>query len=225
MLKVIKIGMLALLCATCIAANAQKKLTEGTITYGLQYNLPADKQAMAAMLPQEYKVNFKGDLSKFMMDMGMFSTLIIYNNLSKETLTLTEVPIQSKKIAVRMNKEQTLKMAEMQGGNKDFEVTATTEKKVIAGYNCTKYVCKDKDSGALINVWATNDVETPANTLTAMFKGINGTPLQFSTSSHGMKMEVTVKSIIEEKVGDINMDIPKEYEIMSFDDLMKQMGG
>jgi hypothetical protein len=225
MLRTLKIGMLVLLCATGIAANAQKKITEGTITYGLKYDLTADKQAMAAMLPQEYKVNFKGDLSKFKMDMGMFSTLVIYNNQTKETLSLTEVPIQSKKIAVRMNKEQTLKMAEMQGRNKDFEVTPTTEKKVIAGYNCTNYICKDKDSGSQINVWATNDVETPANTITTMFKGVNGVPIQFSTNSNGMKIEITVKSIVEGKVDDINMDIPKEFEIMSFDDLMKQMGG
>ena len=225
MLKTIKIGMLALLCATGIAANAQKKITEGTITYGLEYNLPADKQAMSAMLPQEYKVNFKGDLSKFKMDMGMFSTLVIYNNFSKETLSLTEVPIQSKKIAVRMNKEQTEKMSEMQGGNKDYEVTPTAEKKLIAGYNCIKYICKDKDSGAQIFVWATNDVETPINTLTTSFKNIKGMPIQFSTDARGMKVNITVKTITEEKVGDINMDIPKEFEAMSFDDLMKQMGG
>jgi GLPGLI family protein len=225
MLKAIKTSIIAILCLTGLVANAQKKITQGTITYALEYNLPADKEAMAAMLPQVYKMSFKGDLSKFTMDMGMFSTLIIYNNVTKETLSLTEVPIQSKKIAVKMNKEQTQKMAEIQGGNKDFEFTTTTEKKQIAGYNCTKYLCKDKQSGSQTAVWATQDIEIPLNTLTSTFKGVNGVPIQFSTDANGMKAKITIKSIVEESVEDINMVIPKEYEIMEFDDLLKQLGG
>lgn len=225
MIKTIKIAIIALLCTTVLVANAQKKITQGTITYALVYNLPADKQAMAAMLPQEYKMSFKDELSQFKMDMGMFSTIITYNNKNKETLSLTEVPIQSKKIAVKMNKEQTEKMAEMQGGNKDLEITSTIEKKLIGNYNCTKYVCKDKESGSVTEVWATQDVAIPTNTLTTMFKGINGVPIQFSTDARGIKAKITVKSIVEENVGDINMNIPKEYEVMSFDDLVKQMGG
>ena len=124
-----------------------------------------------------------------------------------------------------MNKEQTIKMVEMQGGNKDFEISASTEKKVIAGYNCIKYVCKDKNTGTLINVWATHDLDIPANSLTAMFKGVPGVPLQFTTNAHGMKINITTKTIAEAKVGDINMDVPKDYEVMAFDDLIKQMGG
>ncbi len=225
MIKTLKIGILTLLCAICTTANAQKTINEGTITYGLTYNLPADKQAMAAMLPQEYKMKFKGDLSKFTMDMGMFSTLIIFNNRSKETLSLTEIPIQDKKIAVKMTKEQTEKMAEMQGGNKNYEAIATTEKKVIATYNCTKYTCKDKQTGTQVDVWATAELQIPTNTLTSLFNGVKGVPMEFSSDSHGVKAKITVKAIADEKVGEITMDIPKEFEIMSFDDLMKQMGG
>lgn len=225
MLKAIKISVVALLCSTTFVANAQKKITQGTVTYGLEYTLPADKQAMAAMLPCEYKMSFKDDLSQFKMDMGMFSTLIIYNNATKESLSLTEVPIQSKKIAVKMNKVQTEKMAEMQGGNKDFEVTATTETKKIGNFNCIKYLCKDKESGTQTEVWATQDIHIPANTITTIFKGVAGVPIQFSTDARGMKAKITVKTIVEESVGEINMLVPKEFEIMLFDDLLKQMGG
>ncbi len=225
MLKTIKIAFIALLCTTGITTFAQKKIMQGTITYTLEYNLSPDKQAMTTMLPQEYKMSFKDDLSQFKMDMGMFSTLITYNNRTLETLSLTEVPIQSKKIALKMNKEQTEKMGKMQGGNKDFEITTTTEKKLISNYNCTKYLCKDKESGSVSEVWATQDIAVPTNTLTTMFKGISGVPIQFNTDARGMKAKITVKSIVEENVADINMNIPKEYETMSFDDLVKQMGG
>lgn len=214
-----------LLTASFFVANAQKKIAEGTITYAIEYNLPADKQAMAAMLPQEYKVSFNGSSSKFKMEMGMFSTLVIYNGSTHETLSLTEVPIQNKKIAVKMNKEQTEKMAEMQGTLKDLEISATEETKVINGFNCKKYVCTDKDSGAKMDVWATNDIELPLNSITYNFKELKAVPIQFSSDARGMKSKITVKSISEDKVGDILMETPKEFETMSFEDLMKQMGG
>lgn len=225
MIKNFKIGVVTLICAITTSAIAQKTINEGIITYGLEYNLPADKQAMASMLPKEYTMKFKGDLSQFKMDMGMFSTEIIFNNLTKETLSLTEVPIQDKKIAVKMNKAQTEKLAEMQGINKKFEVTPTSEKKIISSYNCTKYLCKDKETGRQVEVWATSDVKVPFNTLTTIFEGVKGVPMEFSTDSQGMKAKVTVKNIIDQKIEDIKMDIPAEYEIMSFDELLKQMGG
>lgn len=225
MLKTIKITLLALICATSLSLKAQKIITQGTITYSLIYNLPANKQAMAAMLPQEYIVIFKDDLSQFKMDMGMFSTLVIANNNTKETLTLTEIPIQNKKIAVKMNKIQTEKMEEIQGENKNFEITPTTETKLIATYNCKKYVCTDKKTGTQIDVWTTQDIKLPSNTITSSFKNVKGVPIQFSTQAQGMKVKITLKTIVEEKVSDINMAIPKDYESMSFDELITQMGG
>ncbi|TAF46156.1 MAG: hypothetical protein EAZ51_01915 [Sphingobacteriales bacterium] len=225
MIKIFKLAIITAICAINTLANAQKIITEGIVTYGLTYNLPADKQAMAAMLPNEYGMKFKGDLSQFKMDMGMFVTEVIFNNSTKETLSLTDVPFQDKKIAVKMTKSQTEKMAEMQGNNKNFDVTPTTEKKIIATYNCTKYLCKDKETGKVVEVWATTDVQVPANTLTTMFNSIKGVPMEFSTDSQGIKAKITVKAINAQKVEPIKMDIPTGYELMSFDDLIKQMGG
>ena len=168
---------------------------------------------------------FKGDLSKFKMDMGMYSTQVIYNNATKESLSLTEVPMQSKKIAVKMTKEQSEKMQEMQSGEQDYEITATTETKKIAGYNSTKYLLKEKSSGAISEVWTTTEIEIPTNTLTSTIKGVKGVPLEFSTNARGMKSKMTFKGIKEEAVTDINMNIPNGFETMKFEDLLTQMGG
>jgi len=226
MMKNLKLSLVALLClGYALTANAQKTIKEGAITYSVVYDLPPEQQAMAAMLPTEYKVNFKGDYSTFKMDLGMFSTQVIYNVVTKETLSLTEVPMQNKKIAVKMNAEQSKKMQEMQGGEKDLEVKATTETKQISGYNCTKYILNDKISGEASEVWATKDINLPANSLTSSFKEIQGVPIQFSTNAQGMKTKMTLKEVKEEVVADINLTVPTGFETMSFEDLMKQMGG
>jgi Domain of unknown function (DUF4412) len=226
MTKNLKMGLIAFIClGSSFAANAQKTIKEGSITYSVVYDLPPDQQAMVAMLPTEYKVSFKGDMSIFKMDMGMFATQVVYNDATKESLSLTDVPMQNKKVAVKMNKEQGEKMQEMQYGEKDLEVKATTETKLIAGYNCTKYTINDKISNELSEVWATTDLKVPANSLTSTFKGIVGVPVQFSTNARGLKSKMTLKEVKEETVAEINMTVPTDYETLTFDELMKQMGG
>ncbi|MFC5284717.1 hypothetical protein [Pedobacter alpinus] len=225
--KLFKTTLIAIACiGYTFIAQAQKIIKEGTVTYAVEYDLPPDQQSMAAMLPAEFVVTFKGDLSKFNMDMGMYSTSVIYNNATKESLSLTEVPMQNKKIAVKMSKEQSDKMQQMQaGGEKDFDITATTESKKIGGYNCIKYALTEKSSGDKSEVWATTEIEIPSNSLTSTVKGIKGVPLEFSNDARGMKSKMTFKSIKEDAVVDINMTVPDGFETMKFEDLLSQMGG
>lgn len=226
MIKYLKTTLLAAICIGCtFIAQAQKVIKEGIATYTVEYDLPADQQSMAAMLPKEFKVAFKGNYSQFKMDMGMFATSVILDNSTNETLTLTDVPMQSKKIAVRMNQSEAEKMREMQSGEEDYEVTETTETKKIAGYNCKKYTLKDKSEGSETELWATTEIQIPASALTSAIKKIKGVPIAFSNKANGMKTKLTLKSISEEPVSDINLTIPAGYEIMDFKDLMSKMGG
>ncbi|MBD3749498.1 MAG: DUF4412 domain-containing protein [Sphingobacteriales bacterium] len=226
MLKNLKLGLIAFIClGSTVAAKAQKAIKEGTITYAVEYDLPPNQQSMAAMLPTEYKVAFKGELSEFKLDMGMFSTQVIYNDSSKETLSLTDVPMQNKKIAVKMNSEQSQKMREMQGGDKDYDIKATTETKQISGYNCTKYVFTDKGSSDSMDVWATNDISVPVNSVSVALKGLKGVPVQFENNARGVKTKLTLKSISTDPVAEITMTVPDGYETMTFEDLIAQMGG
>ena len=54
MFKSIKTTVVAaILISTAIIANAQKKVSEGTITYGMAYELTPEQQSMASQLPTE----------------------------------------------------------------------------------------------------------------------------------------------------------------------------
>jgi len=226
MIKTVKIGLLAFIClGSSFVANAQKTFKEGTITYTVEYDLPPDQQAMVAMLPTEYKVNFKGDMSIFKMDMGMFATQQVYNQSTKEILSLTDVPMQSKKVAVKMNSEEGQKMQDLQYGEKDYDVKETTETKQIAGYNCKKYIMNDKIANEQNEVWITTDIKLPTNILTANYLKIIGVPVQFSTNARGLKSKMTLKDVKEETVSDINFNVPTGYETLTFEELLKQMGG
>lgn len=226
MIKTVKLGLVAFIClGSTFVAQAQKSFKEGTITYTVEYDLPPDQQAMVAMLPTEYKVSFKGDMSIFKMDMGMFATQQVYNQSSKEILSLTDVPMQSKKVAVKMNSEQGQKMQDLQYGEKDYEIKETTETKLINGYNCKKYIMNDKIANEQSDVWVTTDVKLPTNILTSNYLKIVGVPVQFSTNARGLKSKMTLKEVKEETVADINFNVPSGYETLTFEELLKQMGG
>lgn len=225
MIKQLKITLLLAFCmGYTIVAQAQKIVKEGVAIYSVEYDLPAEQQAMAGMLPKEFKVAFKGNYSMFKMDMGMFATSVILNNLTNETLTLTDIPMQNKKFVVKMSKAEAEKMQGVQPGQEDYKVTQTTETKKIAGYNCTKYLLKDQTEDTDIELWATDEIQIPASALTSTIKGIKGVPIAFSTNAAGMKSKLTLKSISEEPVADINFNIPAGYELMDVEDLMSQMG-
>jgi hypothetical protein len=227
MKKVFKIAILAFICTTTsIVANAQKVFKEGILTYSTNFELPPDQAAMAAMLPSEFVVYLKGNISKHKMDLGMFAVENYHDVATGQNLTLTDVPMQGKKIAVITTKEQTKQIEDLQLGEKDFEVTNTKEIKNIAGYNCTKFLIKDKISGDLSEAWTTTEITVLRTSLTyGLPIGVTGFPVQFSTNMNGVKNTMTLKSIDEKAVVEVNFKIPEGYETMTFEALLKQMGG
>ena len=50
-------------------------------------------------------------------------------------------------------------------------------------------------------------------------------PVQFSTNARGLKSKMTLKDVKEETVSDINFNVPTGYETLTFEELLKQMGG
>src|SRR6476660_7289192 len=81
-------------------AQGPKKVTEGTLTYGVEWNLPEQMKAMASNFPTEIKVHFKGDSSSLKTGSQMYSSTNI-TNLNKEyERLLLEIPMMNKKYSV-----------------------------------------------------------------------------------------------------------------------------
>lgn len=221
-MKNLKLGIIAFLCLATFTAKAQKSITEGSISYNAEYDLAPDQQMAAAMLPKLYTVYFKGDVSKFTMDLGMMNNKIISNIKTNTGLMLMEIPAAGQKIAVKMTPEDKEKQKDKMP---DYTLTKTSETKTINGYKAVKYNAKDKNSAGTVEIWTTNDITTPINNFTEGFKGIEGTPVAFTTDMNGIKVKLTLKEIKQETVTDLDMTIPAGYTEMTMDDLMAMSGG
>ena len=87
MLKSIKTSVLAaILISTAVVAHAQKKVNEGTITYGMTYELSADQQALASQLPAETKFKFSGNISKIEMEQQGATIVFLTDGVQKNGL-------------------------------------------------------------------------------------------------------------------------------------------
>jgi hypothetical protein len=192
-------------------ANAQKTFTEGVVNYTIN----ANGQQMDA------KNFFKGDSSSYQMQQGPATISILSNIKTNSMVIMVDVPVASMKKAAVLTPAD---IEQMKDQEPTFTFTPTTETQTIAGYNCKKVQAKDSKSGSNFDVWITNDVTAPANNLTRYFTGLGGFPVKFTTIQRGQPVQVTLKSITEEKVKPGTFAIPAGYDKITMADL-QSLGG
>jgi len=225
MFKSIKTGVLALLLiSTAAYAHAQKKITQGVITYGIAYEVSKDQQSAidVSSFPTENKLEFNGNFSKLGMEMGPSILTIIKDGGTENALLLIDIPMAQKQIAAKMSKEDVEKQA---GGIKYSDFKATGEKQEISGYKTEKYTYKD-NKGNAYELWATKDITLTPGASNSEFKALKATPIKFTLSQNNVKTVMTIKSIAAQNVGPFTLDIPEGYDVMTMAELEAlQVGG
>lgn len=214
MFKSIKTGILAaILISTAVVANAQKKLTEGTLVYAMEYKVETPGA------PKETKVTFNGDVSRMGIEAGPASIGIFVDQKTGTGLVSVSVPV------AQMLKAAKLSKAEVEEGNpnktKLSDFTATGEKAVVAGYNAEKYTYKN-DKGESYVMWATTELDLPVNIVTSDFRDFKGTILKFSNDN----ATVTLKSISDAKVGALSVTtVPEGFDEITYAEMKAMQGG
>ncbi len=223
MFKSLKTGVLAaILISTAIVAHAQKKITEGTAAYKMEYALTPEQEPMAANLPQESKVKFSGNISKIEIEQGPATITILSDFATNTGLVLIDVPVAQMQFAVKQGKAEYEKARATAPKFSDFK--ATGEKQTIGTYNTEKYTYKD-DKGNTYELWATKDIELPTGFSGEDFKDVKGSLVKYTTFQNGVKTILTLKGVTEEKTGPFNLDVPKGYEVKTMEEIMAMQGG
>ena len=208
----------------CISANsfAQKIISEGVITYKVEWMPPPAAQQMASMFPKELQVQFRADSSAVDTKTNFFSNRVIMNEKTEYLRLLVDMSMANKKYSVIFTPDD---REQMQERSPEFETTATTETKLISGYQAVKYKVKEKKSGQTFDAWFTKDIRVVDNPLTAFYDKNLGVPLDFQSAASGMPVKATVISINESKVPAGIFGASKEYQEITFAELMGMMGG
>jgi hypothetical protein len=224
MFKSMKTSVIALLLlGTAIIAHAQKKMDQGTVVYGMTYELsPEQKSAVdVSVLPAESAVDFNGNFSSIKIESGPALVNIIKDQSTNTAVMLIDVPIAQKQFATKMSKAE---LEQQSGGVKYTDFKATGEKQTIAGLNAEKFTYSD-GKGGNYELWATQDLQLAPGATFSEFSGVKGTPVKVTMLQNGVKTTLTVKSIKDAKVGPFSLNIPTGYEVKTMAELQAMQGG
>ncbi|MFM6975244.1 MAG: hypothetical protein ACKOW2_00130 [Sphingobacteriaceae bacterium] len=213
------LGFIVLFAA--FTASAQQKISEGYISYSLEWNVPPQAQAMAANLPTEAKVYFKGDSASMKVESQMFSTTSILNTKKEYERMLIDVPMMGKKFSVIFSPADQEKMADLMP---QMSLKASAENKAVLGYQASKYTVSESKTNSTFEAWFTKDLDIVANPLSRFYDKSYGFPLEFTSFQNGMSVKAKVKEIKAATVPTGNFSASKDYEEISFDQLMQMNG-
>jgi hypothetical protein len=207
----LKIALGLAFTAVAFSASAQKTYTQGLATYALK----------TAMGDAESKIYFTADSSVMINQQGPALIKVITNSKSTYVAILVDVPVASIKKAAILSPDE---IEQGLAAAPKFTFTPSTETKVINGFNCTKVDVKDSKSGSSYVAWVTKDIVAPTNALTRSFADAGGFPVQFTTMQQGQSVDVTLKTIADQKAPAGSFGIPAGFDKISLDDL-KAMSG
>ena len=202
-------------------AKAQSKISEGKIVYTITMADNDIDPQVAAMMPREMTLTFKGNKSKADMDMGMIVMKAIYDDKSKIFTMLMDM--MGQKMSFKMNADS---MEKMEGKRPKMTIKYLDETKVICGYTCHKAEITVEGEKEKQIIYYTKDIVAKnANAIKGGLKELDGFPMEYQVYEKGLKMKFIVKSVSADQVNDLVFNIPPDYKELSKVDLQKMGGG
>lgn len=195
---------LFVLLVAFLPSRSQKKVSDITIVYDAIVNTGSNEPKLAdAFDGATSTVYLKGNLSRSEMVSALASFVTIHDSRTGAAVVLQEVGGQ--KLLIRMT------AADWKDKNKKYdgvEFVATNEKKVLAGYSCTKAEAKMKD-GSTFAVWYTTDIVPENEDYNAQFKTLKGLPLEYEYQQGKVNIRYVVAQVNLNPVPVSKFDIPK----------------
>ena len=207
-LRFLLMGMMAF----SLPALAQKKLTEGTISYDIVINTGSDKPQAADLLDGATStVYIKGPKSRTEMVSSLGTQATIIDD-TKNTVTIIKEYGDQKYII-------TLTPADWRDVNRKFEnvtFTYSDDTKKIAGYTCKKAIGKLPD-GTTFTVWYTPELVPDNKDFQYANRSLPGLAMEYESAMGNLRVTYTVSRISFNPVPAAKFDIPRSgYRIMTY---------
>jgi GLPGLI family protein len=196
-------------------AFAQKKLTEGTISYDIVINTNSDKPQAADFLDGATStVYIKGNKSRTEMVSSLGTQATIIDGTQKSITVLKEYGTQ--KYMIPMTQPQ------WKDANKKFENVSFTYNdnatKTILGYKCKQAIGKLAD-GTTFTVWYTTDLIPESNDFQYANRSLPGLAMEYESNMGSLKVIYTVSKINLSPVPAAKFDLPRSgYRVLTYDE-------
>ncbi len=216
-MKILETGFIVLLLLNAFTLNAQKIISEGTLTYNISIQTGSSEPKMADMLDgATTTIYIKANQSRSELVSGLGSEVTIYDSKKESGVILKDYSGQ--KLMITLTKEDWDKKNSKYEGI-TFETTNETMN--IAGYNCKKAIAKLRDGSSFV-VYYTPELEVAEKDYDSQFKNLPGLALQYEWQSGKIKFKYTLSNISFDSVSSSKFEIPKSgYRIMTYSETKK----
>ena len=214
MKKISNILLLMILAISYFQVDAQKKFTEGTISYDIVINTGDSKPKIADMFDGATSIVYiKGNKTRSEMVSSLGSQSTIVDSKTGNVTVLKEYGEQKYMISMTP--------ANWKEANRRYEgVTFTfeNESKTIAGYKCQKAIGKLKD-GSTFTVYYTTELMPENYEFQYSNKTLPGLAMQYESSIGSLKVTYTVSRISFNPVPASKFDLPKTgFRVMTYEE-------
>jgi len=206
--------LLLVLLGSSLPAMAQKRFTEGTISYDIVINTGANKPQAADLLNGATStVYVKGLRSRTEMVSSLGTQATIVDGVKNSVTIIKEYGDQKYII--------NLTPANWKEANQKFEnvsFTYSNDTKKILGYTCKKAVGKLAD-GTTFTVWYTPELVPENKDFQYVNQSLPGLAMEYESNLGSLKVTYTVSNISFNPVPAAKFDIPRSgYRVMTYEE-------
>ena len=204
---------LCLFLVIAFSATAQKKFTEGSISYDVVITTGSDKPKNADFLDGTTVINYiKADKSRTEMVSPLGTLTTVYDGSKNAIVILKDIGEQKYMITLTPN--------DWKDANKKYDgISFSYEdgEKTILDYKCKKAVAKLQD-GTTYTVWYTPDLIPENKNFQYETRSLPGLAMEYETiNAKGEKTTYTVSKISFSPVPASKFDLPKSgYRVMTY---------
>ena len=204
--------LVAVFTIVSLVSFAQKKISEGTISYDIVINTNSEKTKAADFLDGATStVYLKGAKSRveIVSSLGTQSTII---DGTKNTVTVLK-EFGEQKYLINMTPEE-YRTANEKNSNVTF--TYTPDEKTVLGYKCKKAIGK-LPGGATFTVWYTPDLVPENKEYQYVNRDLPGLAMEYESSIGKTQVTYTASKISLSPVPAAKFEVPKTgYRVMSY---------
>lgn len=206
--------LVVLVISLTFSAMAQKKFTEGTISYDIVINTGSDKPKAADFFDGATStVYLAGNKSRTEMVSSLGTQSTIIDGGKNSIVILKEYGEQKYMIQ--------LTPANWKEANRKFEnvqFTYSDDTKTILGYKTKKAVGKLAD-GTTFTVWYTTDLIPENKDFQYVNRSLPGLAMQYESNMGSLNVVYTVSKLNFNPVPSARFDLPKAgYRVMSYEE-------
>lgn len=207
---------LLLALVSCFGANAQRRLTEATISYDIVINTTNESPNAADLLDGATSVIYlKGSSSRSEMISSLGTQATIIDGKTGQVTVLKSYGDQQYMINLTPDNWK-----QMNRKYENVNFTYQDQYKVIAGYNCQKAIGRLSDSTAF-TVYFTRDLVPVNKDFQYLNRLLPGLAMQYEAAMGNLLVTYTVSTINFNPVPQTKFDLPRSgYRVMTYEESM-----